>query len=577
MAQSTSASQPARAPISAHPAFPAIVALWFAALLGLGSLVLPIALIERLVTVTRIASLIPAAEPPLGFTARAAIALGASIAGAVIGLLLARKVANSSPAEPRGRSFSIGSERECRPISAHDELGEDGLDSASSMASLQQKRRSLAIAEDNRPSAYLQPVPLPGQSLDDRAELPSPEEPASFEPLPTDEAVVEAVREPLELADFAAPVDGFEDEPVEIEVDEGLEALRRSIHAPDAPAMQDSPMTEPTLDPTAFAPEPAHSEPLPFAAPSLRRSLTAFDEDEPTDASHGHDEDEFVEDEAFDEEAAPQLTVVERDGDASGDDRPVEELGLVQLAARLGTLIETRRAWLAQRHSAVPAPAAPLAPFGDSEGFEAAEAEDAARAIADFFGPTSAADAPGATMEREAPAERLEPDPAPVTLSQAAMPAPLRGLRLDHDEEDDEDALAASLSLPLTGLGTDACGSTEEAEEFDEAEPDDGEYSSLLAMKNPFARQQEFVRVEEPEGESGSIEPAVTFPAPSAAALNPSGREGFASASRPFDPPQKPVESELRPTSAAALRDPGEAERSLRDALATLQRMSGAA
>ena len=35
-----------KAPISTHPAFPAIVALWFAALLGLGSLVLPAVLLE---------------------------------------------------------------------------------------------------------------------------------------------------------------------------------------------------------------------------------------------------------------------------------------------------------------------------------------------------------------------------------------------------------------------------------------------------------------------------------------------------------------------------------------------------
>ncbi len=38
----------AKAPISSHPAFPAIVALWFAALLGLGTLILPVGLLERL-------------------------------------------------------------------------------------------------------------------------------------------------------------------------------------------------------------------------------------------------------------------------------------------------------------------------------------------------------------------------------------------------------------------------------------------------------------------------------------------------------------------------------------------------
>ena len=41
-------SSQVKAPISAHPLFPAIVALWFAALLGVGSLVLPVVLFEKL-------------------------------------------------------------------------------------------------------------------------------------------------------------------------------------------------------------------------------------------------------------------------------------------------------------------------------------------------------------------------------------------------------------------------------------------------------------------------------------------------------------------------------------------------
>ena len=48
-----------RLPVSAHPAFPAIVALWFAALLGLGNLILPVQLIESMLTTTGIASAIP--------------------------------------------------------------------------------------------------------------------------------------------------------------------------------------------------------------------------------------------------------------------------------------------------------------------------------------------------------------------------------------------------------------------------------------------------------------------------------------------------------------------------------------
>ena len=103
-----------KAPISTHPVFPAIVALWFAALLGLGSLVLPVALFETLVTASGIAALVPPAVPPLGFTARAVIALTGAIAGAALGLLLARKVARSQvPAGTNG--IAPGEMREFRP------------------------------------------------------------------------------------------------------------------------------------------------------------------------------------------------------------------------------------------------------------------------------------------------------------------------------------------------------------------------------------------------------------------------------------------------------------------------------
>ena len=66
------------APIGAHPAFPGIVAVWFALLLGLGTLVLPAALIERLVLASGIVSLVPAANPPLGFTELALMAVTAA-------------------------------------------------------------------------------------------------------------------------------------------------------------------------------------------------------------------------------------------------------------------------------------------------------------------------------------------------------------------------------------------------------------------------------------------------------------------------------------------------------------------
>lgn len=80
-------------PITRHPLFPAIVALWFAALLGVGSLVLRTALLERLVLTTGLDTMITAAAPPLGIKARLLVALALGLLGAVTGWLLALRVA----------------------------------------------------------------------------------------------------------------------------------------------------------------------------------------------------------------------------------------------------------------------------------------------------------------------------------------------------------------------------------------------------------------------------------------------------------------------------------------------------
>jgi hypothetical protein len=559
---------PARPPISTHPAFPAIVALWFAALLGLGSLVLPIALLERLVTVTGIAALVPSAAPPLGFTAHAGIALAGAIAGAALGLLLARKIAQAHAAEPITRSFVAADEGPRRPISAHDELGEEGLAPASGMSPLSHKRRSLALAEDNRRSTYLETVPLPGHSdgapLDPVANV--------AEPISAEEPLHNAPTEPLELGEFS-DLDEAEDIAPEPETDPALEALRSRIHTSDEPAFQDQPMTdsysfEPsndqgddgqkqTFQPFAKPQSAADTrDPLPFAPPSLRRlDPTAFDEDEADE----------VEDTAIEEDTGPQLSVVEfAEPDFNDDgweaDRPLEELGLVQLAARLGASLKKRKA-LAAAESAVAAPA--LAPIAAADDFVAAEPEEAARAMADFFAPGAQAAPADETLDRE-------PE-APVA------PAPLRSFALDDEEDADDEAIAASFSLPLGATPTSVSpvfGEDDEiGDEADEAEEDDGEYSSLLEMKNPFVRQQEFVRIEEPEIEDEAFEPTVTFPQSSPMQPAEAAKAPADAFSRPFDPPLNPANS----AASATPRDAGDAERSLRDALATLQRMSGAA
>lgn len=541
---------PANAPISAHPAFPAIVALWFAALLGLGMLVLPVALLERLVTAIGLDRLIASAEPPLGFASQAGVALGGAIAGALIGLWLARKVVEAHAPAPRGRQFAFDEALHRRPISAHDELGEEGLGSGDGAEPAQShKRRSLAIAEEASRSTYLQTVPLPGA----RSEDPT----GKFAPPPVEEPEVVAP-EPLELSEFADVAAGGEDQG-ELEVvpaasDPALDALRSRIHLPTEPSSpQDQPMTDrrDTDTPQAFEPAPDAANPLPFAAPSLRRAAPiAFELDNEFDTQ---DEVEQEVEARVEDAAVPHLCVIEPldEPEMVDEDRPLAELGLVQLAARLGASLQKRKARLAAP-LAVSAPSA-IPPLAGAEDFEAAEAEEAARAIADFFGPASSG-------------ETAEPEPeAPVR----AAPFTFGAMPLDDDEELDDDSLAASLSLPRVSTAS-APEPVDEDEAFEDDDSDEGDYSSLLAMKNPFLREQEFVRVDEPEDDNGSIEPTVTFP--SAAPAQASG-----DAPRPFDPPRNRPASAAQAAPAAGPRDSGDAERNLRAALATLQRMGGAA
>lgn len=172
-----------QASISAHPAFPAVVALWFAALLGLGCLVVPVIIFETISSASGIATLFPAAASPLGPTARIAIALLAALGGAGIGLLLARKVAAASgtvqPARKRapGNSEPNIAGTPKRPISAREELGSMSLDESIgdsddeqgtaaagrfSPAPIAGRRRALSVTNENERSEYLDHAPLPG-------------------------------------------------------------------------------------------------------------------------------------------------------------------------------------------------------------------------------------------------------------------------------------------------------------------------------------------------------------------------------------------------------------------------------
>ncbi len=207
----------AQPPVSAHPAFPVIVTVWFAALFGIGSLVLPISLFERLALASGLADVFAAAQPPLGGTARIAVALLAALLGAGAGLFVARRIAAAQTERPVVRAAAAmhhdipaDDSGAKRPISAHEELGAGGFDAQEpdSAPEFLRSRRSVATPHE---SDFLASAPLPGHSDGD---------------------------EPLDLMDFdslAEPADPAEGEAPLAQAEES--GAPDSPSAPDASAL----------------------------------------------------------------------------------------------------------------------------------------------------------------------------------------------------------------------------------------------------------------------------------------------------------------------------------------------------
>ncbi|MFV0644229.1 MAG: hypothetical protein ACK5NN_06985, partial [Sphingomonadaceae bacterium] len=174
-ARSTARSR--KVPVSAHPAFPAIVALWFASLLGLGSLMLSSALVDGLVSAIGIGAIISPLSPPVSVAGRILIALIAGAMGAGIGVVVARKVVEASSDEdsshPGASSFS-GQKAEKRPIFAREELGSDSFDAPVEDEYTAQphpgRRRALSVTNESGRSEYFDAVPLPGSGAFDTSE-----------------------------------------------------------------------------------------------------------------------------------------------------------------------------------------------------------------------------------------------------------------------------------------------------------------------------------------------------------------------------------------------------------------------
>ena len=547
-------------PISANPLFPVVVALWFGALFGLGSLAVRPSLLEDLVLKSHIDLIVPAAAPPLGVTARILLALIMAALGAVLGIALARRWARPKPelrerkrgakdladTSPRLRHRDSHPDAPARrPISAHEELGGEAPFDADRPTGglLANRRRSLALMDEENAFVPHEAAPLPG---------------------------LDKVQ-PLDLASLALPVDA----PAEPAPD-----FVQQTAAP-APALDWTRPAAVTVaaEPGPITPEAAHLDgrqvfgmaPLPAPEITPRQIFGVQAEDD-------HLPQDFVRAAGFQTSVfhAPEPSpLFARLDEPAAVAQPAallpspSSLGMTDLAARLADSMRRRRerAQTAPAQVAAPEtapepllavpsmPELPVLPSAFAAPPAPLEMPEAMRPLAlDAFlehdaGLDSTLLPPRHIVMPAAPQE-LAPFAAPVAQAEAAAPAIV---------DDSEPAVEATLA------------------DADQDNP----YASLLGVA-PV--RQAHVRIEEPElAADAEIEPVVIFPGQAGQVAAPSvlGAElvgGEAGGFRRFDVPGsasqgQPVATGMNPPLIPA----EEAAQALRAALSNLQRMSGAA
>jgi len=200
-----------KVPISSHPLFPAIVALWFGALFGLGSLAVRVSLIESLIIASHVDVVVPMAAPPLGMTARILIALFMGMIGIATGAFLARRINRPRPASgSRRRTAGSVSDGEARKAALEREARAQEIERQYAAEKAESvRRRALASDESNYASHHRDEAPIPGaapQILDvTQFDLAAP---GSFEMDLLKQAADEA---PLDLSGYAAPQTAYQE------------------------------------------------------------------------------------------------------------------------------------------------------------------------------------------------------------------------------------------------------------------------------------------------------------------------------------------------------------------------------
>jgi len=249
-------------PLTGHPAFTHFVVAWFAALFGLSSLAIRGSLLESWVMAARLDLIVPAAAPPLGMTARLLVALGFAVLGCGIGWLAARVL---RPARHDGdggiqlRSRDRHPDHPARPpISAHAELGDEGLGRADAPRSFEEPVREPYPVETFR-SAY--------------AEVPALAEPAQPQPFAVELPPATPFTDEPFLEDAPAAAPAFAEAPaiaapmIEMPAFAPAMATGHTATVPDFVSPLALPAVPPIAEPAPYAPGAIAYPPPPPAGP----------------------------------------------------------------------------------------------------------------------------------------------------------------------------------------------------------------------------------------------------------------------------------------------------------------------
>ncbi|MCJ2184316.1 hypothetical protein MTR62_16690, partial [Novosphingobium sp. 1949] len=280
------------------------------------------------------------------------------------------------------------------------------------------------------------------------------------------------------------------------------------------------------------------------------------------------------------------------------ESRELDELSQLELLERLA-LAMTRRREEMERQASLPVEPVEVAaePLETTPVEEAAAAEEPVPAIPVI------PDVKRGAAPLLAPVADVAPTPAPETAPEQArvarIPAAMRPVDLDAFDDEDE-PLPGYIPPRHIGAGTlrpfdapsaapqdapELAGADAGSDEDEESVLEEG-YSSLLNLSRSTPQRQEFVRIEEPETPD-EVEPVVVFPGDERPVQGLFARrtgEPETDETPSVRPvalapafPAMPAAMNQRLFDAPGKHDAEETEKALRSALATLQRMSGAA